>query len=80
MELIGKQMVDFVNKDGERVQGVKLHLVGLDNKVSGRACINHFINKNHSLYDEFMSLPLGEVLIEYGYKGSIQSVTSLVRQ
>lgn len=80
MVLVGKQMVDFTNRDGERVQGIKLHLNAPDQKVQGMACVNHFIKTDSSLYNTACDLPLGDVLIEYGYKGSIQGLVSLVRE
>lgn len=74
MEYVGRQFVDFVNPQGERVQGVKLHLVGLDNRVEGQACITQFINVTSPLYNDAVSLNFGAVDIVYGQRGSVQSI------
>lgn len=76
MELVGRQMVDFQDQNRNRVQGVKLHMVGLDNRVEGQACITQFINATSPLYNTAISLPLGPVLIEYGPRGSVQGLCS----
>ena len=41
MVLVGKQMVDFTNDQGERIQGIKLHLNVPNQKVQGMACVHH---------------------------------------
>lgn len=77
MKYVGRQFVDFVNPQGERVQGVKLHLVGLDNRVEGQACITQFINATSPLYNDAVSLNFGEVEIVYGQRGSVQKIVSV---
>lgn len=74
MELVGKQYIDFVDKEGKRIQGVKLHLVVSDPKVEGRAAIAQFINYNSDLYSKAVNIPLGKIVIEYGYRGSIVDI------
>lgn len=76
MKYVGRQFVDFVNPQGDRVQGVKLHLVGLDNRVEGQACITQFINVSSPLYNDAVSLNFGEVEVVYGQRGSVQSIRS----
>lgn len=76
MKYVGRQMVDFVNPQGERIQGVKLHLIGLDNRVEGEACTTQFINVTSPLYNTAVTLPFGEVDIVYGQRGSVQSIRS----
>lgn len=77
MRLIGKQMVHFYNDKNELVEGVKLHCIGLLDRVYGEACITHFVNINSPLYQQALDLPLGEIDIKYGFKGSIQGFVSL---
>ena len=77
MQYVGRQMVDFTDASGKQVQGIKLHLVGLDNRVEGQACMTQFINFTSPLYNTAVSLPFGEVAIEYGQRGSVQSIRSL---
>lgn len=77
MKYVGRQMVDFKNRDGEQIQGIKLHLVGLDNRVEGEACITQFVNITSPLYNTAVTLPFGEVLIEYGPRGAIQNICSV---
>lgn len=78
MRLVGRQMIDFTNSDRQRVQGVKLHMVGLDNRVEGEACITQFINATSPIYGIAISLPFGDVLVEYGPRGSVQNIVSCV--
>lgn len=74
MELVGRQMVDFLDQNKNRIQGVKLHLVGFDNRVEGKACITQFINANSPLYSTAITIPFGPVVIEYGPRGSVQGL------
>lgn len=76
MELVGRQMVDFLDQNRNRVQGVKLHMIGLDNRVEGRACITQFINASSPLYGTAISLSFGPILVEYGPRGSVQAICS----
>lgn len=77
MEYVGRQMVDFTDANGKQVQGIKMHLVGLDNRVEGKACMTQFINFTSPLYNTAVSMPFGEVDIVYGQRGAVQSIRSV---
>ena len=75
--LVGKQMVNFTNPEGEKVEGVKLHMTVPDDRVSGLAAVTQFIRKDHGCYSSAVGLPLGEIIIEYGFRGSILAVKAV---
>lgn len=77
MELVGKQMVDFIDKEGKRIQGIKLHLVAPDPKVEGRASITQFIRSDSPLYNKAVDCSLGPIVITYGYRGAIVDLYSI---
>lgn len=75
MELVGKQMVSFTNRDtGELVEGIKLHCTGVENGVVGLAAITQFIKKDHPCYEKACTLPLGKINIIYGRRNSVQDI------
>lgn len=70
--LVGKQIMDFVGKDGNPVQGVKLHYTDdTRTDVEGLAASTLFIRKDHVCYNSALSLPMGEMKIEFGFGGRI---------
>lgn len=70
--LIGKQILDFIGNDGKAVQGVKLHYTDdTRTDVEGLAASTLFIRKEHALYNNALSLPFGEMKIEFGFGGRI---------
>lgn len=70
--LIGKQILDFTGNDGKPVQGVKLHYSDDTREdVEGLAASTLFIRKEHNCYNKALSLPLGEMKIEFGFGGRI---------
>lgn len=74
-ELVGKQMVDFPDKvTGELIQGIKLHCLGFDDHVSGKAAMTMFIRINNPCYPRALELALGEITVVYGPKGRIMDV------
>lgn len=74
MKYVGRQMVDFTNNNGDKVQGIKMHLVGLDDRVEGECCFTQFINFTNPLYQKVVSMPFGEVNIVYGPRGTVQNI------
>ena len=78
MQLVGKQMVDFVNQQtGEQVKGIKLHFTCPDDRVSGLAASTQFIRSSHACYDKAVNIALGEFTIIYGQKGSVVDLISV---
>lgn len=73
--LVGKSKYDFVNDNGERVAGVKLHYVCYDERVEGNAALQKAIKRDHPLYNEACNLPLGQIDIQYGRKDAIEGFT-----
>lgn len=77
MVLVGKQMVDFVGKDGP-VKGVKLHFTDDSrNDVEGCQALTQFVRRDNPLYTKACTIPLGEFDIRYGYGGKIMDLVSL---
>lgn len=76
--LVGKQIVDFTNKEtGEIVQGVKLHYLCLDERVTGQSAETKFIRKDNSLYSKALDLPLGEFRFEYNDRGRLCGISTM---
>lgn len=61
-ELVGLENVDYVSrKSGERVEGVKLHVVGEEgssNRVKGHPVESFWISKRADIYEKALSIPL----------------------
>lgn len=75
--LIGKQILDFTGNDGKPVQGVKLHYTDdTRTDVEGLAASTLFIRKEHNCYNKVLSLPQGEIKIEFGFGGRIIDISS----
>lgn len=74
MELVGKQIVDFTDNAGKRIQGIKLHILAEQNNVQGMAAITQFVNAQSPLYEKAYEIPYGSIEIVYGYRGAIQDI------
>lgn len=75
MKLVGKQDLSFTDREtNQLIEGVKLHLVGIDQRVQGECVLTQFIRKDNPLYPDAKTIPLGEIIIEYGPKGSVQGI------
>lgn len=74
---IGKQHLDYVNKDGKRVQGINLHCTGISRKVEGTACSVLWVSKTDPIYEEVLKLPYGKLDIDYDSSGTIQEILHL---
>ena len=75
MKLVGKQDISFNDREsGQLIEGVKLHLVGIDQRVQGESVLTQFIRKDNPLYPVAKDCPFGEVVIEYGPRGSVQGI------
>ena len=75
MKLVGKQDLSFTDREtNELIEGVKLHLVGVDQRVQGEAVMTKFIRKDNPLYPDAIAIPLGEVVIQYGPRDSVQGI------
>ena len=78
LKLVGKQILDFVGKDGQPVNGIKLHFTDdTRSHVDGAAADTLFIRKGHDCYEKACGLPLGEFRIEFGFGGRILNVASV---
>lgn len=75
VQIVGKQEMDFKTDKGERICGIKLHIVGQDRNVNGKAVFTEFINPSADCYDDACSLPLGAyVTFVYNRKGKIEEI------
>lgn len=75
-KLVGRRVLHFPDKDGNWVDGVKLQMLVFDSEVEGEACDMPFINKNSPAYNQAMSCPFGEVLVEYDRKGKVIAIVA----
>lgn len=75
VKIVGKQNVDFSNDKGERIQGIKLHILGSDRNVNGWAVFTEFINPSSSAYNTALDLPLDSfVTLVYNRKGKVDEI------
>lgn len=75
VKVVGKQNVDFKNDKGEKIEGVKLHLVGDDPHVTGKAVFTQFFKSGTSLYSQAVQLPNeSEVVLVYDRKGKVDDI------
>lgn len=75
MKVIGKQELDFIGRDGNPVQGTKLHCVTKKDYVEGEAIEGIFINIRSDYHETAKNLPVGTT-IEVGFnrRGKPESV------
>lgn len=73
-ELVGKQIVSFKNDKGELIEGVKLHFLCQDDRVSGKCANTQFINATSALYQKAVDMPFGDFNFMYGPKGRILDI------
>lgn len=76
-EYVGKQMMDYLNKDGKRIQGVNMHLLGKSRKVDGTAVSILYVSKSDPIYEDVLKLPYGKLDIDFDAGGIIQDITHL---
>lgn len=74
---VGKQMMDYVNKDGKRIQGVNMHLLGKSRKVDGTAVSVLYVSKTDPIYDTVLQLPYADLDIDFDASGVIQEITCI---
>lgn len=82
-KIVGKENVDYYNKQNKHVQGVKLHLVYDSGSVKcdGLMTDNVYISANSDMYDSCKALPVGsEVNIYYNRWGTAESVVPCQQQ
>lgn len=78
-KLVGKELVDYTKKqNNERVEGVKLHVVGnkdVNSHVKGCAVEALWVGKRaENLYEEAMNLPLDSIIdCSFNRWGSLDS-------
>ena len=75
MKVVGKQHLDFVGKDGNRVVGVKLHCFCKKNDVEGEATESIFINARSESYDTAKAVSVGSYVdVSFNRWGKADSV------
>lgn len=50
MRIVGRRLIDFTNKEGEQIKGVKLFLLDLDDNVEGEIAGERFFSFGSNLY------------------------------
>ncbi len=58
-KLLGRQIVDF-EKDGNRIEGVKLHLAEKNDMVLGMGVYTVFVGMNRPCYDVALNLEVNK--------------------
>lgn len=76
-EYVGKQMMDYLNKDGKRIQGVNMHLLGKSRKVDGTSVSILYVSKSDPIYEDVLKLPYGHLDIDFDAGGVIQDIVVL---
>lgn len=75
VKVVGKQNVDFSNDKGERIEGIKLHILGTDKNVSGQCVFTEFVSPNSDCYDMANDLIVGSaVTLVYNRKGKVEEI------
>lgn len=75
VQIVGKQEIDFKTDKGDKICGVKLHIVGQDRNVNGKAVFTAFIGSSADCYNDVCNLPLGAyVTFVYNRKGKIEQI------
>lgn len=50
MRIVGRRLIDFTNKEGEQIKGVKLFLLDIDDNVEGEIAGERFFPFDSNLY------------------------------
>lgn len=76
MEVVGKEDVDYMSKKTNRqVQGVRLHCLVDDSRVTGKAAESIFISGTSDCIGYVKGLKIGDlVTVVYNRFGSVESV------
>lgn len=75
VKVVGKQNVNFNNDEGKKIEGVKLHFIGEDFNVEGKAVFTQFFRTDSSLYSQAVQLPImSEIVLVYGRKGKVEDI------
>lgn len=75
VKVVGKQMVDFENDKGEKIEGLKLHIVGSDKNVIGQSVFTQFLKVGTEPYEVANGLPVGAcVVFVYDRKGKVEEI------
>lgn len=78
VNFIGLEYVDYLSKNGKRIQGAKLYFTEImpANKGRGERAFDAYVSADSSLYSSFSELPLGDVEVLYDRNGRICDVCS----
>ena len=75
VKVVGKQYVDFENDKGEKIEGIKLHILGKEKNVVGDAVFTQFIKSGTESFDVANGLPVNSsVVFVYDRKGKIEEI------
>lgn len=74
--LVGKQYLCFDTKEGNHIEGVKLHFncPDIDGRVDGLMVSTQFINVSSPLYNQAVNMPFGAFDFVYGPKGKVMKI------
>lgn len=75
VKVVGKQNLDFSTDKGERIEGVKLHILGADKNVQGQAVFTEFVSPYAECYEDACNLIVGSsVTLVYNRKGKVEEI------
>ena len=74
---VGMQMLDYVNREGKRIQGINMHLMGKSRKVDGTSVSILYVSKTDPFYDTVLKLPYGDLDIDFDPSGVIQEINCI---
>lgn len=78
MKIVGKKKVDYVNRDGRKVEGVSLNIIhdsGDVNNVDGQFVETVFCSAKWTNYASILSIPLGSYVdITYNRYGNPENI------
>ncbi len=73
MKLLGIQIVDFINKQGEHITGCNLFVCHKDDKVDGLCTAKFFVNGNILLPKD---MAINDTInVSFNHKGKILGIT-----
>ena len=69
--ILGIQVVDFINKEGEHIAGTKLHYASKEDNVNGMGVDTVFVHKNGNIELPDGIAPNVSALIHFNKKGKL---------
>lgn len=74
--VVGKEKVDyFSKKNNKQVTGLKLHVVGNDDRVEGMSCDSIYVSSASPIYADVCSIAIGsDIEVSYNRWGTVDTI------